>query len=100
MSKRTLFATLLTLLCAPFAGMAQTDDIPIFDWEIDRTPKAVEAFAQGSPSSHNLLTHRTALTPYATREEALIGGDGSTLVVELDKWQVDSLGKGAVRYTT
>lgn len=100
MSKRTLFATLLTLLCAPFVGVAQTDDIPIFDWEIDRTPKAVEAFAQGSPSSHNLLTHRTALTPYATREEALAGGNVSSLVVELDKWQVDSLGKGAVRYTT
>ena len=100
MSKRTFFAALLTLLCAPFAGVAQTDDIPIFDWEIDRTPKAVEAFVAGSPSSHNMLIHRTALTPYATREEALAGGATSTLVVELDKWQVDSLDKGAVKYTT
>lgn len=100
MSKRTLFATLLTLLCVPAILVAQTDDIPIFDWEIDRTPKAMEAFAQGSPSSHNLLVHRTALTPYATREAALLGDEESQLVVELNKWQVDSLGRGAVKYTT
>lgn len=100
MSKQSLFALLLTLLCAPVVALAQTDDIPIFDWEIDRTPKALEAFAQGAPSSHNMLVHRTALTPYPTREEALAGGTESSLVVELDKWQVDSLADGAVKYTT
>lgn len=100
MSKRTLFAAFLTLLCAPFVALAQTDDMPIFDWEIDRTPKALEAFEKGAPSSHNMLVHRTALTPFATREAALAKSEEGQLVTVLNRWQVDSLPNGAVKYTT
>lgn len=99
MSKRVLFILLLATLCVPHTAVAQTDDIPIFDWEIDHTPKALEALETGSPASHNKLVHRSALLPYASREEALAGKE-SSLVVVLDKWQVDSLDNGAVKYTT
>lgn len=98
-STRALFALLMAVIGTCTTISAQTDEIPIYDWEIDHTPKAIEALATGNPSSHHKLTHRTALIPYATREEALAGA-GSSLVVELDKWQVDSLADGAVKYTT
>lgn len=63
------------------------------------TPSAAEALQQPEQVSHNTLSSRSALVPYPTRV-ALDEQAKTDMVIELDKWEADSLTDGAIRYTT